>query len=63
MAYVDQFRKREDDRRQKQLQAAFNKGVQARKDGALESDNPMVSFAWRAAWAEGWAHQNKKAPA
>jgi hypothetical protein len=59
--FVDKFRKREDDRRQKQLQAAFNKGVQARKDGAARMDNPMLSFAWRASWFQGWDHADRQA--
>jgi hypothetical protein len=60
MAYVDQFRKREEDRRQKQLQAAFEKGVLARIRGETRERNPMISKAWVAAWDRGWIHQDKK---
>ena len=59
-AQWNNYSKKADDRRQKQLQAAFEKGVQARKDGIPQHENPMISSGWRMAWAEGWVHQDEK---
>jgi len=49
-----------EDRRQKQLQACFDKGAQAYKDGVPQHENPLISNAWRAMWARGWQHAAAK---
>jgi len=59
-AQWNNYSKKADDRRQKQLQAAFDKGFEARKAGVPKHENPMVSISWRAMWNSGWTRADEK---
>ena len=56
----DKYSKRVDDRRQKQLQACFEAGVLARREGRPMDKNPYSSHGWRLMFERGWQHQDAK---
>jgi hypothetical protein len=53
-AQWQKYSRRCDDRRSKQLQACFEAGRLARREGLTLEKNPFQSHAWRAMWQRGW---------
>lgn len=50
----DRYAAQTESRRRVQLQACYEKGKAAQREGVAFLDNSEISHAWRSAWSQGW---------